>query len=286
MTNGLMQVRQLTVEDLDSYLNMETGIEDDYVARIFDRLVISKEHVLYGLFEGETLLSVGGYSIFANHYAMLGRLRSDQRYLGKGHATRLMKQIIAEIETSSSIHWVGANTHVHNKAARKVLEKLNFTAYHPLYPLVLEQGKEVNGTPGPLWSKVESIEEKRELLLTYSNSTNNLFTYECYYPFPASEVLFHDSYLEKCHVFVNNDRSRFFLMKEDQKGELYALLEYPWDDSLEQPGLWETVNAQRKEIFTEHKLWMDLKENQIKQFTLCTDFDIKKPWLLHGKWVK
>ena len=41
------------------------------------------ENRLFGLFVENKLVSLGGFSIFANEYAMLGRLRSDRSIRGK-----------------------------------------------------------------------------------------------------------------------------------------------------------------------------------------------------------
>ncbi|MFC7321988.1 hypothetical protein [Halobacillus campisalis] len=56
----LVQVRKLTLNDLPALTQMDTGIEDDYVIRIFDRLVASPSQELYGLFQEDQLLSLAG----------------------------------------------------------------------------------------------------------------------------------------------------------------------------------------------------------------------------------
>ncbi|MCD8506344.1 MAG: hypothetical protein LRY37_04615 [Alkalibacterium thalassium] len=56
--------RQLTADDFDLYKNMETGLEDDYMLKVFDRLT-TKGNALFGLFEDETLVAVAGYTLFA-----------------------------------------------------------------------------------------------------------------------------------------------------------------------------------------------------------------------------
>lgn len=72
-------IRALTKEDLPSLQAMETGIEDDYVIRVFER-ISTGNNKLFGLFSNDQLVSVGGLTVFAKQYAMLGRMRSDLRF--------------------------------------------------------------------------------------------------------------------------------------------------------------------------------------------------------------
>ncbi|SES69251.1 Acetyltransferase (GNAT) family protein [Salinibacillus kushneri] len=284
MTNQLLQIRKLTENDYDLLNRMETGIEDDYVVRIFPKLINSHQHELYGLFHGEQMLSVAGYSIYLDQYAMLGRLRSDKRFLGKGHATELLKAIIKDLKTRPDVKWIGANTEIHNKPALKVLEKLGFPAHPPLYPVKLYRGETVQGTPGPKWEKLQTKQEKRHILNLFSDSDFEVFPYECYYPFPYQDGFLSDDDLEESLFFANKDRTRFFIMKEDQKKELYAMVMYPWNDHFEQAGFWDTVMNQLQTTFTEHRLWIDFMEEGLERAKNLDTFEIRKPWVLHGVW--
>ena len=72
-------IRQLQQDDLNHVKSMETGIVDDYLIRVYHR--VSKDASrLYGLFVDNHLASIGGYTIFEEHYIMLGRMRSDLRF--------------------------------------------------------------------------------------------------------------------------------------------------------------------------------------------------------------
>ncbi|MRG84711.1 GNAT family N-acetyltransferase [Salinibacillus xinjiangensis] len=286
MTNSLLQIRKLNDEDLHTLAQMETGIEDDYVVRIFPRLVNSPEHELYGLFEQNRMLSVAGYSIFAHHYAMLGRLRSDRRYLGKGNATELLTKIIDELKANPQIHWIGANTEEHNKPALKVLQKLGFPSYTPLYPVKLYEGETVEGKSGALWNKLTTKEEKRNILKLFGKSEFEVFPYQCYYPFPYADYLLSDDGLEQSVFYVNDDQSRFFIVKEDQKKEIYAMVMYPWNDHFQQPGFWNTIMYSLENHFTEHRLWIDMTKEGLNNAEQLDKFEVLKPWILHGEWVK
>ncbi|MBB6453556.1 hypothetical protein HNQ94_002005 [Salirhabdus euzebyi] len=287
MTNGLLQMRKLTKADYSKLTAMDTGIEDDYVVRIFDNLLESKEHALYGLFDDEKMLTIAGYSIFANHFAMLGRLRSDRRYLARGNATTLLLKMIEDLKADPNIFWIGANTEVHNGPARRVLTKIGLPADPPSYPVKLQESMKIQGKPGPLWQAINEREEKRKLLLSLQENALRMFPYECYYPFPFHESLFSNDYLDESTFYANDDKSRFFMMKEDQKGNLYAHMAYFWNDHFEQPGLWDTVNQALESSFTEHQLWIDVSKQAYPVFAQQEEiFDIQKPWMLHGIWAK
>lgn len=76
-------IRQLLPLDKNLMTGMHTGIADDYIIRIFDRLCTGN-HVLFGTFINHQLVSTAGYSTFGSDYAMFGRLRSDIRYRSRG----------------------------------------------------------------------------------------------------------------------------------------------------------------------------------------------------------
>ncbi|GAA0499414.1 hypothetical protein GCM10008986_28220 [Salinibacillus aidingensis] len=284
MTNRLLQIRRLNDNDFEYLTNMKTGIEDDYVVRIFQKLIHSDEHALYGLFDRNQMLTVAGYSIYLRQYAMLGRLRSDRRFLAKGNATELLKHIIRDLKERKDIKWIGANTEIHNKPALKVLEKLGFPSHPPLYPVKLNNGETVKGTAGPLWDQLETTEEKREILNLFEKSDFEVFPYQCYYPFPYQDNFLTNEDLAESLFFANKDRTRFFIMKEDQKKELYAMVMYPWNDHFEQPGFWDTVMNQLETNFTEHRLWIDFMQEGLDRAKNLDSFEIRKPWVLHGVW--
>ncbi|TCT18800.1 FR47-like protein [Melghiribacillus thermohalophilus] len=287
MVQGLLQIKKLTLDDYEAFKKMDTGIDDDYVTRIFPDLVKHKHQGVYGLFHQGQMVSIAGYSIFGEHFAVLGRLRSDRRFLSKGYATRLVEHILGELEQMPQMKWVGANTQVPNWSARRVLEKLGLEETVTFYSAVLKERDQLQGLDGNLWIPVESTEEKRKLFSTLSSRENQLgmFPYECYYPLPFHEALFSDEYLAESIVFRKEDGSRFFVMKEDQKGNVYAHLKYFWDDSFEQPGFWKTVLYALDEIFTNHKLWIDFSEGGFHRMPSPGAFYVQDPWILYSKEV-
>ncbi|SEQ95950.1 hypothetical protein SAMN05216232_3808 [Virgibacillus subterraneus] len=98
------QNRVLNSNDFKHLEKMNTGIEDDYIKRIFNRLITGKNR-LYGLFLDDQMVSLGGYSIYASRYAMLGRLRTDRRFMGKGFSTELMYHMMNKAFQINGIQW-------------------------------------------------------------------------------------------------------------------------------------------------------------------------------------
>ncbi|KHE67042.1 GNAT family N-acetyltransferase, partial [Halobacillus sp. BBL2006] len=238
----VMNVRPLSIEDRSALECMDTGIQDDYVIRIFENLVESDNHELFGLFQNSKMLAIGGYSLFGgSNFAMLGRLRSDRRYLKKGNATELLKPIVDQLWKHPEVDWIGANTHLGNIPARRVLEKLGIRQGPVIHYLILHQPELLTGnTPGNIWTHVVDIEKKRELLLSLQ-PTPEVFPYECYYPLPYNASLFTKEYLKDSTFYVKPDNSRFVIIKNDTKKHQYSHVKYFWDDHYQQPGFFATL---------------------------------------------
>src|SRR5690625_5102553 len=153
-------IRTLNVNDYHQVLSMETGIEDDYILPIFNRLIVYP-NVLYGLFVDHQLVSFAGYTIYAKSYAMLGRLRSDLRYRGKGFATELMSYVMKEAFQRNQIKWVGANTQENNISAQRVLEKLGLKSYPKLYGATAKDISSLE-TGAKSWTPIHDLQRKQE----------------------------------------------------------------------------------------------------------------------------
>ncbi|TFB24309.1 GNAT family N-acetyltransferase [Filobacillus milosensis] len=282
-----IQIRPLTIDDYDILKDMHTGIEDDYVVRIFERLVTSEEHKIFGLFDDGQLVSVSGYTIFADHYAMLGRWRSDLRYQGKGYATKIVQYIMDELKQNEQIKWIGANTQRTNFPALRVLEKLKLPMLKALHASTLIDSNNLNYASGEKWEAVTSLEEKRSIVQQIENDPDVIFPYQCYYPFPASPTLFKDEEIKDWYFFRNPENNRFVIMNFDQKKYSYMHVIYLWDDVFEQPGLWETILETYKEFQQNYgddtKIWIDLTDES-RQKTNEDAFEFQDAWILHGKW--
>ncbi|MFC7064068.1 GNAT family N-acetyltransferase [Halobacillus seohaensis] len=287
MEQQLLQVRPLTIDDLPALEQMDTGIEDDYVVQIFDRLIDSKTQELFGLFQNNQLLSIAGYSLFGqNRFAMIGRLRSDRRYRAKGYATELLKPVIEQLKEKPEIKWIGANTHVHNLSARRLLEKTGLHSGAVSHYLTLNAPDKLRGyTPGERWSEVHTISDKRDLLLNNKDNELGLFPYECYYPLPYDEAFFTDDYLIDSNLYINSDNSRFVLIKNDQKKYDYAHVKYFWNDHYRQPGFFETLLYHWNENPQNVGCWIDFSEKGFDKIPDPSPYDVQDPWILYGLWT-
>ncbi|SDK06048.1 GNAT family N-acetyltransferase [Sediminibacillus albus] len=285
LPQGLLQIRRLNMEDWDTVKQMKTNIEDDYVVNIFPDLVSSSSQVLYGMFSDNQLLAIAGYSVFPGGLAMLGRLRSDSRFLSKGHATELLGYIITELKKQPDIIWVGANTNEQNQPARRVLEKLQLSIVTKLHSLPVAHPEFINGTAGSLWAPVDSRKEKRALLESLTENAINSFPYECYYPLPLTQQLITDEYLDSSAFYQNHDGSRFLSIKTDRKREWYGQVKYFWNDHFEQPGFWETAFHYAKKSPVDPKIWMDFSEVGFSNIPDKRAFTVADAWVLYGSWI-
>ncbi|QHJ72072.1 N-acetyltransferase [Planococcus halotolerans] len=278
-------IRPLTKEDLPKLKAMETGIEDDYVIRVFDR-ISSGNNKLFGLFTNDQLVSVGGLTVFAKHYAMLGRMRSDLRYRGNDLSTSLMSQVLEEAFKLPDIKWVGANTQEENIPAQRVLKKIGLAERHISYGAsALDVSSLENG--GTPWKREEDISNKRQWLRKLFIDSAAVFPYECYYPFPASEEMFDDKQIAGWNFFVNPQGDRLLITKKDFKKYNYLQAVFPFEDVLDQPGLWETIALAHQQLASELRkethIWMDLTKQQASALPENHPFNLPSPWMLFGK---
>ncbi|ALS79473.1 MULTISPECIES: GNAT family N-acetyltransferase [Planococcus] len=277
-------IRQLGLDDLHYLKEMETGIEDDYILRVYSR-ISSGSSRLYGLFVDDRLASIGGYTIFAKQYIMLGRMRSDLRFRGKNLSTQLMSYIMEQAFSLPAIQWIGANTQQENTSARRVMDKLGLAEVSTLYSAISIDASSLE-TGGAIWKSLTTLSQKQAWVDQLYIQTGAVFPYECYYTFPASEELFADAKLAQWSFFENPQKDRVLIAKKDYKRDYYLHIVYPWDDLMEQAGLWETVSLAQRELSETVKakalLWIDLSPSQVSALPTHHMFNLPSPWLLYG----
>ncbi|GAA0594873.1 hypothetical protein GCM10009001_08750 [Virgibacillus siamensis] len=277
-------IRILQANDIQLLKDMDTGIENDYVIRVFDRLT-QWPNRMFGLFLDGRLVSVGGISIYAGSYAMLGRIRTDRRYKGKGFASEIMSCMKDEAFRDEKIQWVGANTQEENLPARRVMKKIGLNEYTMLYGTLTKDTSMLESGAMP-WKQITNLEQKKKWLHQTFIQPGNVFPYECYYPFPATANLFQDSELHTWTFYENADASRFLITKPDQKKHHYLHAVYPWSDLTDQKGLWETISRDYRhlaeQIGEETYIWMDLTKEEVQTLPADHAFILKSPWILHG----
>lgn len=281
-------IRPLTKEDFSLYEQMQTGMENDYMLRVWERIADGEHNRLFGLFADGQLASVAGYTIYAKENAMLGRLRSDVRFRGKSFATKILTHAMHHALDNSDIKWISANTEEHNLPAQKVLKKLGLPHVITLYGAET-QSLEALKTGKDTWNKVESYAEKRKWIeQTYLNEDfpKDIFPFETHYPFPATPVLFEKDYLDNWIFYENPEKTRFVILWEEFKGNHYLHVTYAWNDFAKQSGLWETVDTHYQELKSRYEnsfVWIDLTPDETKRLPKNHPFDLPSPWMLHGK---
>lgn len=282
-------IRPLSNEDFVLYEKMETGLDDDYMLRVWERISSGEYNRLFGLFADGQLASIAGYTLYAEENAMLGRLRSDVRFRGKSFATKILQHVIQEALKEPKVKWISANTEEHNIPAQKVLKKLGLPHVITLYGALTQNLSSLKNTESKTWHKIEGIEEKKAWIEeTYLNPSfpKTIFPFETHYPFPATPALFQDRFLEEWTFYENEDKTRYFIIWEEFKGNYYLNITYPWQDVAEQPGLWETVDSLYQELKSRHDnsfVWIDLTPEETKMLPEGHPFDLPSPWMLHGK---
>lgn len=278
-------IRVLTKKDLPHLKAMETGIEDDYVIRVFDR-ISTGNNKLFGLFAGDQLASIGGLTVFAKQYAMLGRMRSDLRFRGNDFSTSLMTKVLEEAFSIPDVQWVGANTQEENIPAQRVLKKIGLAERHISYGATAREISSLENGRTP-WLRVENNARKKQWLQRIFIEDSEVFPYECYYPFPATAGMFEDSQIASWNFFENPVNNRILITKKDFKKYNYLHAIYPFEDSMEQEGLWETIALAHRQLASEFvietHIWMDFTKQQAAALPNNHPFELPSPWILFGK---
>lgn len=267
---------------------MQTGLEEDYMLAVYPSLT-DGDNRLFGLFIDEQLVSTAGYTIFANHFIMLGRLRSDVRFRGKNYATEIL-QYVKELSLQlPEVAFVGANTEKHNLPAQKVLSKIGLPHVATLYAAqTTDLSSLMSDENSTIWTKLTDLGRKQHWLAqTYLSESfsKKVFPFEAYYPFPASEKLFSEEQLEKWDFYENEDQTRYVILCEEDKGGHYLHVIYPWDDFTQQKSLWNTVQAYYSITLLENPetiIWIDLTETEAELLPSNHPFELPSPWMLHG----
>lgn len=278
-------IRKLNSIDYPHLKAMDTGMADDYVEHIFARLTTDSNR-LYGLFlDNGQMVSIGGISIYAGHYAMMGRLRSDRRFAGNGFSTMLLKYMMNEAFLMSGIQWVGANTQEHNTSARRAIGKVGLSPYTMMHGALTKDTTALDSGAAP-WNPITNLQQKKDWLNKMYVESSSVFPYECYYSFPASKELFSESDLKEWSFYENNTQTRMLITKTDRKKYHYLHAVYPWSDITSQTGLWETISRDyhdyAKQTDDETYIWMDLTKEEAASLPFGHQFELPSPWILYG----
>ncbi|PTL39399.1 GNAT family N-acetyltransferase [Alkalicoccus saliphilus] len=276
-------IRMLNGDDIRLYEKMDTGIENDYIVRIFDRLTEGRSE-MYGLFTEDRLVSTAGYTLFAGCYAMLGRLRSDRNYRGRSFATTLMNYVKEQALSRPHIQWVGGNTEEQNAPARHVLSNIGLEKQAVLQIAAADQVNDLASGEAP-WRQITDDKKKRLWLRETFLESGRIFPYECYYPFPADEALFGHENLNTWRFYENSSGTRYMLTKIDTKDRTYLHVIYPWQDYRNQNGLWETIAAEQArsehELQEQLQIWLDVQDGGALPEN--HPFELRSRWTLYGK---
>ena len=283
-------IRQLTMDDYRAVLDMQTGIEDDYVLNIFPKLIENPAQSLFGLMTEEGLAAVAGVFRLPKGNGILGRLRSDIRYQSKGNATALLKHIIAYCEQDPRMNWLGAITRKSNLPAQRVLDKLDMRFDSDFISLLMENSWKFKIPAAAPWQPIEGTEAKRNAIEQAAKETALAFyPYEAYFPIPYASAILEDEYIENLSVFRNTDASRIMMILEDFKGRDIAQIQYFWPDVFEQDGLWAAVFHYLKQ--SDKQLVPQLDVLPETAFNIPAVFrdsftEDDDPWLIYGRYIR
>jgi ribosomal protein S18 acetylase RimI-like enzyme len=279
-------IRQLTRNDYREVLAMQTGIEDDYVIRLFPQLIENPAQTLYGLETEGKLAAVAGVVRMPNGNGILGRLRSDIRYQSNGNATALLQRIIADCEQDLNMHWVGAITQKSNIPAQRVLDKLGLQQADQFISLLMESPDMTLAAGAQPWQQITDNDAKRDAIEQAVLETQRAFyPYEAYFPIPFASAVLEETYLEKLAVFQDPNSSKMMALQEDYKGRDLAQIQYFWPDLFEQDGLWAAVFDYIKQSDKPFTPQVDVSPETVSSmpdaFKSCFTAN-DDPWLIYG----
>lgn len=277
-------IRRLEANDYPHMEALDTGIKDDYVKHIFPTLTTGNNR-LFGLFLDKKMVSLGGYTVFANRYAMLGRLLSERHFKNQGFSTTLMNHVLHDAFQQKNIQWAGGNTQENNISGQRVLEKIGLSRQITLTAAITQDLSPLYSGAAP-WHLVTNIKRKKSWVNERFMKQGAFFPLECYYPLPGSAGLFPEEKLAQWHFYENNSQTRILILKTDQKKHTYLQAIYPWDDITTQPGLWESMahGFQKLQQLTtdEAYIWMDLTKQAVESLPARHPFELPSPWIVFG----
>ncbi|MFB1098139.1 GNAT family N-acetyltransferase [Terribacillus sp. JSM ZJ617] len=283
-------IRQLTINDYRAVLNMQTGIEDDYVLRIFPQLIENPAQTLFGLETEEGIAALAGVYRLPNGNGILGRLRSDIRFHSRGNATALLQHIIAFCEKDPTMNWVGAITRKSNLPAQRVLDKLHIHAESSFISLLMEAPEKFVSPSAAPWELIEGTENKRAAIEQAAVDTKAAFyPFEAYFPIPYASAILEDAYIEKLAVFRDPDSSRVMAIQEDHKGMDIAQIQYLWPDVFQQDGLWAAVFNYLKQSDKPLVPQLDVSSENASSIPAAFSGSFTEdddPWLIYGRYIR
>ncbi|WP_270179041.1 GNAT family N-acetyltransferase [Alkalihalobacillus sp. CinArs1] len=245
-------IRYLTYSDYGQLKGMKTNIQDDYIVRIFPRLV--ENDSLVGYFEDDRLVGIAGLTTFENEIGILGRLRTDVDFRGRGIASSLMKTLMESAYSSSSIKWIGYATEKSNLPANQLSKKLNMMLTSTVVSARIRAGVIRGKVDSISFNKFQNPITKRSALSnSFQDSRFSFFPYEIYYPLPYIPVL-SDVYIEKIELY-SSEAGDFFLSREE-KGDSYLHLKLFNPTLLNSKAMWTIVNNIASE--EDRRIWIDL----------------------------
>ncbi|WP_181186004.1 GNAT family N-acetyltransferase [Alkalicoccus urumqiensis] len=279
----MAEIRRLTQEDYDLYCGMELGAGRDYIRDVYHRLVESPGR-MYGWFEEGHLAATAGWSLTADTFAMLGRLRTDVRFRGRGIAGKLMEEVRALAGQETGAHWIGGFTEIENKPARRVLEQAGLIGGPEFHIWKRQTLPEVPAEAVP-WKEVHDSDEKRRWLEKMYETRH--MPVECYYPFPPEKPLFRSVNTNEWHIVVHPDGKRAAAAVHDQKGNDYLHVLYPWTDADRQPGLWKALTPVKEaldaRLETETIVWIDEYGDQPWVASSTQRWELDSSWILYER---
>ncbi len=267
-------IRKLTAADRKDVIAMETGIEDDYVIRIFPKLI--EQHDMLGYFEGPTLVGIAGMTIYEGEIAVLGRLRTHSNYRGRGIASALMNELKEEAFHSLNLNWACYATEENNIPGNRMARHLQMNLEAIVVSSRISPGTVEGTLDTQPYRSDYSRESKKKYLEEYSvNEDLDFFPHSIYYPLPYVPNLT-DGYLDSIEMFQNHSGS-FIIMKEE-KGATYLHVKVWNERTLHSKELWQIVNAEAEK--EARSIWIDLPTEQAKWLEAHSHQTI---WHLYGK---
>lgn len=270
---GSLLIRRLTSKDIPIIKEMPTGLKEDYVGRILQRLL--EEETLLGYFYKEKLVGIAGMTIFERQAVVLGRLRTHADYRNQGIASALMKALQKEACHHRLISWVGYATEEYNTPGNRLAPHLKMKLEAKVVSSRVSPYVMIGQNKTEPFKRVVAADKKITIETYWKKNESDFFPYSIYYPLPFLPIL-SPSYLNQVELFVNGSGG-FMIMKEE-KGASYLHLKVFNETTLYSKELWETVNAYASE--EARTIWVDLPLQQAKWLE---PYSHQTVWHLYGQ---
>lgn len=211
-----MVITQMTMDDIEKYRNMNTGMSDDYVKDAIEYL-IENNYMFKAEDDDGTLLSICKLEDLKDGFGFLGSARTSIYHRSMGISTKLTFYVMNEAR-GRGYRWVGLTTDETNIPVHHMMDKLGLKLIGKSVACTLKENLDIKCNIINDRQEIFDLEEKRGIL-EHNLLANHrkFFYYTPYYALPYWENAISDEYIRNLKV-IRTKNEYYFIKDMDWGG--------------------------------------------------------------------